>query len=325
MTTTGYGFETTTDELLADRDLSGRRVLITGGTAGLGLETARALAASGAHVVMTARNATKGEHAAAVVREAATRGAGVEVRELDLESLASVRACADRLLDEDHTIDVLFANAGVMACPPGRTREGFETQIGTNHIGHFVLVNKLAPLIARSPGGGRVVVTSSAGHRFADVDLDDPNFERRPYDAWVAYGRSKTANVLYAVELDRRLGGRGVRACAVHPGAINTELARHLTPDTLAVMKKIIDDAGGLGVVKFKSIPQGAATQVWAGIVGDPSLTGGRFCEDCAVARVDDGANPIGGVRSYALDANRARALWTRTEEWAKEPFPLGE
>src|SRR5688572_13096239 len=318
MTTASYGSNTTTDELLADRDLSGRRVLVTGGTAGLGLETARSLAARGAHVVMTARNAAKGEQAAATVRKTAARGAGVEVRELDLESLASVRACANRLLDEGRTIDVLFANAGVMACPPGRTRDGFETQLGTNHIGHFVLANKLVPLVAQSPDG-RIVVTSSSGHRLADVDLDDPNFERRPYDAWIAYGRSKTANVLYAVELDRRVRGLGVRACALHPGAINTELARHLTPETLAVMKKIIEDAGGLEVVKFKSIPQGAATQVWAGIVADGNVIGGRFCENCDVARVDDGPNPIGGVRSYALDADRARALWTRTEEWVKE------
>jgi NAD(P)-dependent dehydrogenase (short-subunit alcohol dehydrogenase family) len=319
-----YGFDTSTDGLLAGRDLSGRRMLVTGGTAGLGLETARSLAAHGADVVMTARNATKAGHAAAIVRAAATRGATVEVRALDLESLRSVRACADRLLDEGHRIDVVFANAGVMACPPGRTQDDFETQIGTNHIAHFVLANRLVPLLARSPAA-RIVVTSSAGHRLADVDLDDPNFEQRPYDAWVAYGRSKTANVLYAVELDRRLADRGIRACAVHPGAINTELARHLTPETLAAMKKIIDDAGGRDVVQFKSIPQGAATQVWAGIVADAIEVGGQFCEDCGVASVDDGPSPIGGVRSYALDASRARALWTRTEEWAQERFPLGE
>jgi NAD(P)-dependent dehydrogenase (short-subunit alcohol dehydrogenase family) len=197
-------------------------------------------------------------------------------------------------------------------------------QLGTNHLGHFVLANKLAPLLEKS-AAGRIVVTSSSGHRLSDVDLDDPNFERTAYDPWIAYGRSKTANVLYAVELDRRLKPRGVRACALHPGAIHTELARHLTPAALARMKEIIDAAGGADVVKFKSIPQGAATQVWAGVVADAEAVGGRYCENCSVAERNDGPGPIGGVRSYALDPARARALWARTEEWVKERFPLGE
>jgi NAD(P)-dependent dehydrogenase (short-subunit alcohol dehydrogenase family) len=319
-----YGWETTTTDLLDGRSLSGRRALVTGGSGGLGLETARALAAHGADVIIAARDAAKGERAAATVRATAAPGVTVEVRELDLESLASGRACANRLLGEGMPIDVLFANAGVMACPQGRTRDGFETQIGTNHIGHFVLVNKLMPLIAKS-GTGRIVVTSSAGHRQSDVNLEDPNFERTPYDAWQAYGRSKTANVLYAVELDRRMKGRGARACAVHPGAIHTELARHLTPETMTRMQQIIDAAGGPEALKFKSIPQGAATQVWAGVVADAETIGGNYCENCGVAEKNDGPNPVGGVRSYALDPARARALWAWTEEWVKERFPLGE
>jgi NAD(P)-dependent dehydrogenase (short-subunit alcohol dehydrogenase family) len=318
-----YGWETTTADLLDGRSLSGRRILVTGGTSGLGLETARAVAAHGADVVITARNAAKGERAASTIRATAAPGASVEVCELDLESLASVRACAERLLAGGVPLDLVFANAGVMACPEGRTREGFETQIGTNHIGHFVLANKLAPLVARS-GSGRIVVTSSASHRISDVNLEDPNFERTPYDAWQAYGRSKTANVLYAVELDRRLKGRGVRACAIHPGAIHTELARHLTPETMSRIQQIIDAAGGREF-RFKSIPQGAATQVWAGVVADAETVGGRYCENCGVAEKDDGQNPIGGVRSYALDPTRARALWTWTEDWVKERFPLGD
>src|SRR5262245_31279658 len=265
MTNQAYGRETTTDELLADRDLSGRRVLVTGGTAGLGLETARVLAAHGAQVIMTARDAAKGERAMATVRASAAPGSKVELRELDLASLASVRTCADRLLAEGQPISVLFANAGVMACPQGRTRDGFETQIGTNHLGHFVFVNKLAPLVARA-APGRIVVTSSAGHRISDVDLDDPNFDRTTYDPWIAYGRSKTANVLFAVELDRRFKASGVRACALHPGGIQTELARHLTPESTEAMMKIIDAAGGRARFPYKTIPQGAATQVWAGI-----------------------------------------------------------
>jgi NAD(P)-dependent dehydrogenase (short-subunit alcohol dehydrogenase family) len=175
---------------------------------------------------------------------------------------------------------VLFANAGVMACPQGCTRDGFETQIGTNHIGHFVFVNRLVPLIAHG-APARIIITSSAGHRISDVDLDDPNFTRTPYDPWIAYGRSKTANVLFAVELDRRLKSRGVRACALHPGGIQTELGRHMTPESTEAMMKIIAAAGGSTRFPNKTIPQGAATQVWAGIVADADAVGGRFCEDC--------------------------------------------
>ena len=323
--TTRYGKETTTDELLEGRTLSGRRMLVTGGTSGLGLETARVLAAHGANVVITARDAAKAERAVATIRASAAPGATVEVRELDLASLASVHACADRLLAEGQPIHVLFANAGVMACPPGRTREGFETQIGTNHLGHFVLVGKLAPLVIRG-APGRIVVTSSAGHRISDVDLDDPNFERTPYDPWLAYGRSKTANALFAVELDRQLKSRGVRACAVHPGVIQTELGRHMTPgSTEALMKIIAVPGGGPAQVHYRTIAQGAATQVWAGIVADAEEIGGQFCEDCGVAPRNDKPNPFGGVRSYAIDPARARALWARSEEWAKARFAFGE
>ena len=322
--TTRYGKETTTDELLEGRTLSGRRMLVTGGTSGLGLETARVLAAHGAQVVITARDADKAERAVATIRASAAPGATVEVRELDLASLASVHTCADRLLAEGQPIHVLFANAGVMACPQGRTREGFETQIGTNHLGHFVFVGKLAPLVTRS-APGRIVVTSSAGHRISDVDLDDPNFERTPYDPWLAYGRSKTANALFAVELDRQLKSRGVRACALHPGGIQTELGRHMTPESTEALMKIIAVPGGAARFPYKTIPQGAATQVWAGIVADADEIGGQFCEDCGVApRNDNPGGPFSGVRSYALDPARARALWARSEEWVKARFALG-
>jgi NAD(P)-dependent dehydrogenase (short-subunit alcohol dehydrogenase family) len=320
--TTRYGKGTTTDELLEGRTLSSRRMLVTGGTSGLGLETARVLAAHGAQVVITARDADKAERAVSTIRASAEPGAKVEVRELDLASLASVHACADRLLAEGQPIHVLFANAGVMACPLGRTLDGFEMQIGTNHLGHFVFVGKLAPLVIRS-APGRIVVTSSAGHRISDVDLDDPNFERTSYDPWVAYGRSKTANALFAVELDRQLKSRGVRACALHPGGIQTELGRHMTPESTEALMKIIGVAGGHERFPFKTIPQGAATQVWAGIVADADEVGGQFCEDCGVAPRNDNAGPFSGVRSYALDPARARALWTRSEEWTKARFAL--
>jgi len=235
MTNNSYSRETTTDELLEGVDLSGRRVLITGASAGLGAETARALAAHGASVVMAVRDPAKGERAADAVRNAAAPNASVELRVIDLSSLASVRACADQLLAEGAPLHVLIANAGVMACPQGATEDGFETQFGTNHLGHFVFVNRLAPLlVAGAPS--RAVVLSSSGHRFSEVDLDDPGFERTPYDPWVAYGRAKTANALFAVALDRRLRDRGVCACAVHPGGIQTELGRHLTPETMRLL-----------------------------------------------------------------------------------------
>jgi len=312
-----FSRETTTNELLEGVNLAGRRVLITGGSAGLGAETARALAAAGAHVILTARDPAKGERAAEAARAGAGRGAKVEVRALDLESLASVRACADRLLAEGEPLHVLIANAGVMAAPQGKTKDGFETQFGTNHLGHFVLVSRLVPLILRG-APGRIVSLSSSGHRFSDVDLDDPSFERTPYDPWLAYGRSKTANALFAVELDRRLAARGVRACAVHPGGIRTELGRHLTP---ATMQQLVARMTRPGAPAFKSVEQGAATTIWAGFIADPAEIGGRYCEDCGFATVTTDPEAMSGVRAWALDPARAQALWRRSEELVGESF----
>jgi NAD(P)-dependent dehydrogenase (short-subunit alcohol dehydrogenase family) len=215
-----FGATSTTDEMLEGVSLSGKRVLVTGVSAGLGVETARALAAHGAEVTGAARDLSKAKAATARVR-ADANGGGLKLVELDLASLASVRACADALLADGQTFDLVIANAGVMACPFGKTADGFETQFGTNHLGHFVLVNRIASLMKP---GSRLVNLSSAGHRRSDVDLDDPNFERTPYAELIAYGRSKTANILFAVEFDRRHKANGIRATAVHPGAIETEL-----------------------------------------------------------------------------------------------------
>src|SRR5580698_2624596 len=218
----------TTDEVLEGVSLTGKRVLVTGVSAGLGVETARALAAHGAEVVGAARDLAKAKAATAPVRADAANGGSLELIRLDLASLASVRSCADALVDEGKLFDLVICNAGVMATPCGRTADGFETQFGTNHLGHFVLVNRIATLLKP---GGRLLTLSSAGHRFADVNLDDPNFERTPYTEFGAYGRSKTANILFAVEFDRRHKDQGVRATAVHPGVIQTELGRHMTPE----------------------------------------------------------------------------------------------
>ncbi len=305
-----FGANSTTDEVLEDRDLKGKRVLVTGVSAGLGVETARTLVAHGAQVVGAVRDLAKAERANDQVRTQASRNGGeFDLIEMDLASLNSVRACADRLLADGRPFDVIIANAGVMRTPFGKTADGFETQFGTNHLGHFVFVNHIAPLIS---AGGRLVNVASAGHRYSDVDLDDPNFERTPYDPGIAYGRSKTANILFAVEFDRRHRERGVRATAVHPGGIKTELDRHIPPDQLdKVVEQINKELAAHGQPPFqwKTVPQGAATSVWAAFIGMADEIGGRYCENCHVSEVTEGFISIvnEGVRPYALDPERAK------------------
>ena len=316
-----FGAESTTDEVLGGMNLTGKRVLVTGASAGLGVETARTLAAHGATVVGAARDLVKAQKATEVVRKDASPGGSLELVELDLASLKSVRACADALVKAGKPFDVVICNAGVMACPKGTTADGFETQFGTNHLGHFVLVNRIASLMKQ---GSRLVNLSSAGHRFSDVDLEDPNFEHTPYTEFGAYGRSKTANVLFAVEFDRRHKGDGVRATAVHPGGIMTELGRHMTQALLDAMLKNIEEANkaaGAPPMKWKSIPQGAATTVWSGFVASADEIGGKYCEDCHVAEPQENPNARSGVRAYALDADRAKALWAKSEEMVGERF----
>jgi len=316
-----FGATSTADEVLEGVSLTGKRVLVTGVSAGLGVETARALVAHGAEVVGAARDLNKAKAATAGVRAAAANGRGFTLVELDLASLDSVRVCADALVDDGKPFDLVVANAGVMACPFGKTADGFETQFGTNHLGHFVLVNRIAPLMKP---GSRLVNLSSAGHRYSDVDLDDPNFERTPYDPWVAYGRSKTANILFAVEFDRRHRGERVRAAAVHPGGIQTELSRHLTPEAAQALIDRINAAtraAGEPPFRFKTIPQGAATTVWAGVVAAADEVGGRYCEDCHVAEIEPNPAKRAGVKPYALNPETAKALWAKSEEMAGERF----
>jgi NAD(P)-dependent dehydrogenase (short-subunit alcohol dehydrogenase family) len=321
-----FGATATTDEVLSGVNLSGKRILVTGVSAGLGVETARALAAHGAHVVGAARDLVKAESATNQVREDASRNGGAfEVIELDLANLKSVRTCSQKLLDKGEPFDVVIANAGVMATPFGHTADGFETQFGTNHLGHFVFVNRIAPLIRK---GGRVVNLSSAGHRFSNIDLNDPNFERTEYEPFVAYGRSKTANILFSVAFDQRHRERGVRAAAVHPGGIKTELGRHMGPDA---MQKLLDRinqelaAQGKGSFEFKTVPQGAATSVWTAVVASADEIGGHYCENCHVGQPVAEDAPINvaseGVRKYALDPKNAEALWRKSEEMVGESF----
>jgi NAD(P)-dependent dehydrogenase (short-subunit alcohol dehydrogenase family) len=321
-----FGATSTTEDVLSGINLRGKRILVTGVSAGLGVETARALAAHGADVVGAARDLKKADAATAQVRKDATaNGGSFELIELDLGNLKSVRACADKLLEKGQFLDVVIANAGVMATPFGQTADGFETQFGTNHLGHFVLVNRIAPLIR---AGGRLVNLSSAGHRYSNVDLDDPGFERTPYEPFVAYGRSKTANILFAVEFDKRHRGRGVRAAAVHPGGIQTELGRYADPGRIEALIKQINQqqaAEGKPPFQWKTIPQGSATSVWAAVVAPADEVGGQYCENCHVGNVvpaEATISPVSeGVRAYALDPANAQALWKKSEELVGESF----
>jgi NAD(P)-dependent dehydrogenase (short-subunit alcohol dehydrogenase family) len=328
--TNRFNATSTTEDVLTGVDLHPMRILVTGVSSGLGVETARALVAHGAHVVGAARDMVKAKAAATrVYKEAAEQGGSFELVALDLADLKSVRACADRLHAENEAFDLVVANAGVMATPFGRTVDGFEMQYGTNHLGHFVLVNRIVPLLRE---GGRVISVSSSGHRLSNVDLEDPNSERTPYDALAAYGRSKTANVLFAVAFDRRYRDRGIRAAAVHPGFIETELYRHMDASQI---RNIVDQikqqlvAEGEGPFQYKTVPQGAATSVWAGIVAPADEIGGRYCEDCHVGKVLPDHASVSvfseGVRGYALDLNLAESLWKKSEALVGEFFDARE
>jgi NAD(P)-dependent dehydrogenase (short-subunit alcohol dehydrogenase family) len=324
--TNTFGATSTTEDVLSGTDQRGKRILVTGVSAGMGVETARSLAAHGAQVIGAARDLAKAENVTAQVRKDAAAGGGsFELVELDLASLRNVPACADGLLAKGEFVDLIIANAGVMATPFGHTADGFEIQFATNHLGHFALVNRIAPLIR---DGGRLINLSSAGHRFSSVDLEDPNFERTPYEPFVAYGRSKTANILFAVAFDQRHRGNGIRAAAVHPGGVQTELDRHVDPIQI---QRIIEQTNkqlaseGKAPFQLKTIPQGAATSVWAAVVAPADEIGGRYCENCHVGRVVSDDVTITatseGVRSYALDPKNAEALWKKSEEMVGESF----
>ena len=311
-----FGHDTTTDEVLVGVDLTGKLALVTGATSGLGAETARALASKGAHVVITARNLEKAEKVVSDIK-ASTGNNNVEFEELELGSLDSIRAFAERFLTKREALNILVNNAGVMACPAGRTKDGFETQFGTNHLGHFLLTGLIAPaLLKASPA--RIVALSSRGHQLSPVDFDDINFEQRPYNKWVSYGQSKTANALHVIELERRLGKRGINAYAIHPGVIQTELSRHMDQ---ADFDMIISRAGGN--LKTKTIPAGAATSVYAATAPELEGRGGLYLYDCQIAEVNDDTSVLDCVRSYAVDPEAARKLWSVSEDMVGQRFDL--
>ncbi|MBM9438201.1 SDR family NAD(P)-dependent oxidoreductase [Streptomyces bryophytorum] len=297
----GFGARSTTHDVLRGVDLAGRLAVVTGGYVGLGLETTRALAGAGARVVVPARRREVAEQAVGAID-------GVEVDEMDLADLGSVRGFADRFLASGRDIDIVVTNAGVMACPETRVGpDGWEAQFATNHLGHFALVNALWEPIAR--GGARVVALTSRGHHISDIRWEDPHFRADAYDKWAAYGQSKTANILFAVQLDRLAGESGVRAFAVHPGEILTELVRH-TPREERVAMGWIDEDGNVSE-RFKTPEQGASTQVWAATSADLKGMGGVYCEDADIARPAlAGDTSWRGVRSYAVDPAQAARLW---------------
>jgi NAD(P)-dependent dehydrogenase (short-subunit alcohol dehydrogenase family) len=306
---TKFGADTTAAEVAEGIDLGGKVALVTGGTSGLGEETARVLAQRGAQVILTARDLAKGEGVAAAIRSS-TGNQRVEVEELELGSLESIRAFAPRFLGRHPELHILVNNAGVMACPFARTADGFEMQIGTNHLGHFLMTNLLLPALRRG-APSRIVSVSSRGHHLSPVVFEDLHFERRPYDKWLSYGQSKTANVLFAVGLERRLAGDGIHAYALHPGAIMTELGRHLVPEDIEFLRQRAPKGSTL---QFKTVPAGAATQVFAATAPELEGRGGLYLEDCQVAGVDDSADALQGVKSYALDPDNADRLWSVSE-----------
>jgi len=332
---TAFDKDTTTEQVLDGVDLTGRRVVITGAATGLGRESARALAAHGARVTVLARSPERAAEAAAALASAVP-GAEVESGVVDLADLASIRAFAQGYLVDHDAVDVLLNNAGVMACPFGRTADGFEMQFGTNHLGHFLLTALLSPALLRGDAP-RVVTLSSAGHARSDIDLDDPNYESTDYAPWVAYGRSKTANALFARELATRGGPKGLLSFAVHPGGIMTDLGRHLTDELIQEMLSFAtartastdgapadeDDGGGGGIgFEFKSVEAGAATQVWAAIAPELADHNGAYLADCGLGVL--GANPgANGFMPWLLDDDHAAALWARSEQLVDQPFGL--
>ena len=306
-------FETTTDEVIEGVNLAGKVALVTGATTGLGLQTARCLAAAGAHVIVCGRTAEKCEAAVAAIREAVP-SASLEFETFDLGDLATVRGGADRILGRHDRISILVNNAGVMFTPEGRTVDGFETQFGTNHLGHFVLTNRLMPAI-RAAAPSRIVNLSSAGHTSSDVKWDDPNWETDPYDKFEAYGQSKTANILFTVELDRRHRDAGVRSNAVHPGMIRTHLGRHMGPDDMQELRARATqrhaEGRGPGLPAFKTLEQGAATSVFAAVSPELDDIGGLYLEDAGTSAPND----------YAIDPDAALRLWAISEGMVGESF----
>lgn len=312
----GFNAASTATDVIAGIDLSGKTAVVTGGYAGLGLETARVLRDAGAHVIVPARDMAK-------ARKALDGEADIEVLPMDLADPASIDAFAKQVVDRGGPVHLLINNAGVMACPLERDARGYERQFATNHLGHYQLTVRLWPAL-RKARGARVVSVSSRGHRYSPVVFDDPHFEHREYNPWASYGQSKTANILFALGVDKRGQADGIRAFSLHPGAIVTDLARYMSEEEMRSFGAI--DEHGQPVVDIergmKSVAQGAATSVWAATSPMLDGKGGLYLEDSDIAPILDDATVaaedlrnLHGVRPYAIDPDAADALWELSEK----------
>jgi NAD(P)-dependent dehydrogenase (short-subunit alcohol dehydrogenase family) len=305
----GFGAHSTAAETLGTADLTGKIAIVTGGASGIGLETSRTLAQAGATVIVPARDPDKARAALAAIP-------GTEVGQLDLMDPASIDAFASGFLDSGRPLHLLINNAGIMAAPLERDARGYESHFSANHLGHFQLAVRLWPALQQA-GGARVVTLSSGAHRQAAMDFDDPNFERRAYDKWQAYGQSKTANVLFTVELDRRGEASGIRAFAVHPGRIETNLQRFITMEELQA-RGFRNEQGEIPAEQralYKTPQQGAATTIWCAVSPALDGMGGVYCENCDIAQaVPADHKPLDGVLPWAIDAEAAARLWTLSE-----------
>jgi NAD(P)-dependent dehydrogenase (short-subunit alcohol dehydrogenase family) len=302
---TGYGPTTTAREVIGDKRLDGKVAIVTGGYVGIGLETTHVLAAAGATVIVPARSPEKARAALSVMGR-------VELETIELSDPASVDRFAARFLVSGRPLHLLINNAGIMAVPFAKSALGFELQFATNHLGHFQLTARLWPALVKATGA-RVVALTSRGHAFASVDLEDPSFERRPYDKWKAYGQSKSANALFALALDARGESRGVRAFSVHPGAVYTELARSLSEEEFSRLRENR---------VFKMPPEGAATSVWCATSAALDGMGGVYCEDVDIGEpVPADSKELRGVRPWIMDRGLAERLWTKSEEWTGARF----
>lgn len=312
-----FGYRTSALEAVAGIDLSGKTAIVTGASAGLGVETARALAAAGAEVILPVRSPEKGEKATADIRSS-TGNDKVFLAELDLIDPDSVRAFTSAYLATEKPLSILINNAGIMATPLRRSKQGYESQFATNHLGHFLLTCLLAPALkAGTPS--RVVCLSSTGHQITSVLFDDINFEKTEYDKWMAYGQAKSANALFAVELNRRLSPFGVEAFAVHPGGIMTELQREMPAEELRA-RGWVDEHGNVNEL-FKTVEQGASTSVWAATSPDLTGKGGVYCEDCSIAEIVEERGTYRGVMPHARDPEAAKRLWQVSEAMVGQKF----
>lgn len=309
---TGYDAHTTAEEIIKGEDLTGKTVIITGGYSGIGLEMTRVLTKAGARVIVPVRTPEKAKKNLDGLQN-------VEVAQLDLMNWESIDLFADSFLDSGRTLDTLILCAGIMYTPLRRDIRGYESQFSTDHLGHFRLTARLWPSLVKAKSA-RVVVLSSLAHRLCGIDFDDPNFEHKEYDKYVAYAQTKTANSLFAVQLDRIGKEYGVRAYAVHPGSIPaTDLTRDLKPEERVARPLTDNDGNPLSDesrIQFKTIPEGAATAVWCAVAPELQNIGGVYCEDCDIARlVADDYPGRDGVRRWAVDPEAALRLWSMSEE----------